>query len=305
MVSEVKYGIHKENSKITLFTEGFIPLIIIVASIFAIIKIFIPEISENSMFIFSVVFTAIPAILLFIFMWMRLAPWKNPFRARWDSHGIVFESHNGKQNSFHWKEVREIHTEGSGKLDFLKRITPLAFVDKFSWNAILWSSKSGRFWLNPKLVFFHFTLENNKHFMVPVPEDKTKEVMKYLGKISLKHGKEDLKVKPLSLPKMKKVIWVSVVIGFFATFLLQILQITDGSNEFFLWFVVIFIGILFLMTILFVLYMAYHASRYRQVILQGFVMKGKWALVAGFVYLLFAGMLLYFMGIVAYALLFG
>jgi hypothetical protein len=72
-----------------------------------------------------------------------------------------------------------------------------------------------------------------------------------------------------------------------------------------LWFVVIFIGIMFLMTILFVLYMAYHAFRYRQVILQGFVIKGKWALVAGFVYLLFAGILLSLIGMVIYGLLFG
>ena len=223
----------------------------------------------------------------------------------WNNQGIVFESHKGKQNSFHWKEVRDIRTEGSGKLDFLKRITPLAFVDKFSWNAIFWCLKSGRFWLNPKLVFFHFTLENNKHFMIPVPENKVKEVIKYLEKISLEHGKEDLKVKPLSLPKMKKVIWVSVVIGFFAALLLQILQITDGSNEFFLWFVGIFIGILFLMTILFVLYMAYHSFRYRQVILEGFVMKGNLALVAGFVYLIIAGLFLYIIGMVIYALLFG
>ena len=300
-----KYSIHKENSKISLITDALVPLILIIASIFIIIKIFIPKISENSMFIFSVVFTAIPVVLLLIFMWMRLAPWKRPFRARWNNQGIVFESHKGKQNSFHWKEIKDIRIEGSGKLDFLKRITPLTFIDKFSWNAIFWCLKSGRFWINPKLVFFHFTLKNNKHFMIPVPENKAKEIKKYLEKISSKHGKEDLKVKSFSLPKIRKVIWVSIVIAFFASLLLQILKFIDSSNDLFLWFIGIFVGIMFLMTILFVLYMAYHSFRYRQVILKGFVMKGRLALMAGFVYLLFAGILLYLVGIVAYALFFG
>ena len=141
--------------------------------------------------------------------------------------------------------------------------------------------------------------------MIPVPENKAKEIKKYLEKISSKHGKEDLKVKSFSLPKIRKVIWVSIVIAFFASLLLQILKFIDSSNELFLWFVGIFVGIMFLMTILFVLYMAYHSFRYRQVILKGFVMKGRLALMAGFVYLLFAGILLYLVGIVAYALIFG
>jgi len=294
---EISYSIHKENSKISLVTDAIIPLILAIASIF-IIKIYIPKIQENSMFTFTVGFMFLIVLISFGFIYMRLMPWKHPFRARWDNKGIVFESHKRKHKSFHWQNVKSISVEGEGGLDFLKRITPLLFIGKFSWNAMFWSIKSGRFWLTPGLVFFHFTLKNGKHRMVPFPRNRVREATKYLEKISSKHGKEKLEVKHLSNPKIKKTLWILTAVAFFATSFMKI--VFDSDNSFLMVFFLILVTVLTISTSLFILYLAYRSFRYRKTIVGGLTLRGNVAYLVGLIYLGIGGFVLYLIGLFAY-----
>ncbi len=287
----ISYEIHKGKSVIAWIIL-LVPLVLVFFLIVAIVGS-----GKNVSSVGAALWVFLPLIIFSSFLFIRrLLPWRQPYRVEWSDVAITIRYPNSKETNIPWSDIREIVLEGE-RLEALKKLVPsisFFYIGHFTWNAAFWAEGSGRPWFGSGYSFIHLFTTNKRWITVPIPNEMSEAVTQLLHKLF------ESKILKIEVRKLRPwfarfiqviavaAIPIPILLALLTTFTLGGLQST---------IVGIFISLLSavgLSLLLLLLILAFNAFFRQQTTIEGLTVFGRWAYLPGCIYLLIAGLIIYF-----------